>query len=105
LNTHQRVLAVSDKGVQEGEEGEAEKGRVGMHEREPRVNEGGTTRELGSRGVCSLVPRPIFRQYNGATGEKYGLVLIVYGRVGCDRKFNSKTCRKTIVHFNENTDK
>jgi len=33
------------------------------------------------------------------------LVLIVYGRVGCDRKFNSKTCRKTIVNFNENTDK
>jgi len=38
-------------------------------------------------------------------GEKYGLVLIVYGRVGCDRKFNGETCRKTIVKFNENTDK
>jgi len=39
-------------------------------------------------------------------GEKYSLVLIVYGRVGCDRKFNSKTYRKTIiVKFNENTDK
>ena len=37
--------------------------------------------------------------------EKYDLVLIVYGRVSCDRKFNSKTFRKTIVKFNENTDK
>jgi len=35
--------------------------------------------------------------------KKYDLVLIVYGHVGCDRKFNSKTCRKTIVNFNENT--
>ena len=34
---------------------------------------------------------------NIMAGEKYGLVLIVYGRVGCDCKFNSKTCRKTIV--------
>ena len=42
---------------------------------------------------------------NITTGEKYCLVLIVYGRVGCDRKFNSKTCRKTIVKFNENKDK
>jgi len=32
-------------------------------------------------------------------GEKYGLVLIVYGHVGYDRKFNSKTCHKTIVNF------
>jgi len=38
-------------------------------------------------------------------GEKYGLVLIVYGHVGCDRKFNDRTYRKTIVKFNENMDK
>ena len=42
---------------------------------------------------------------NITEGEKYGLVLIVYGRVCCDCKFNSKICRKTIVKFNENTDK
>ena len=34
---------------------------------------------------------------NITAGEKYSLVLIVYGRVSCDRKFNSKTCRKTII--------
>jgi len=36
---------------------------------------------------------------NIMAGEKYGLVSIVYGRVGCDRKFNSKKCCKTIVKF------
>ena len=52
----------------------------------------------------SLVPRPIFPNING--GRKNNVqVLIVYGRVGCDRKFNSKTFRKTVVKFNENTDK
>ena len=42
---------------------------------------------------------------NITEGKKYGLVLIVYGRVGCNRKFNSKTYRKTIVKYNEITDK
>ena len=53
--------------------------------------------------MCSLVPRPIFA--NITAGEKYSLVLIVYGCVSCDCKFNSKTCSKTIVKFNENKDK
>ena len=59
---------------------------------------------ITSQEVLASSPGRFFA--NITAGEKYGLVLIVYGRVGCDCKFNSKTCRKTIiVKFNENTDK
>ena len=57
---------------------------------------------LKMSGLIALSPGRFFA--NITAGEKYGLVLIVYGRAGCDRKFNSKTYRKTIVKFNENTD-
>ena len=44
---------MSDEGAEEGEEGSGREREVGMHEREPWVSEGGTRRELGSRGVCA----------------------------------------------------
>jgi len=53
----------------------------------------------------ALSPGQFFANIMAQRAKKYGLVLIVYGRVGFDRKFNSKTCRKTIVKFNEDTDK
>ena len=45
-------LWVNEGGDEGGEERKAEKGRVGLHEREPRVGKG-QRRELGSKCVCA----------------------------------------------------
>jgi len=61
---------------------------------------------LGCIAEASIASSPGRFFANITVGEKYGLVLIVCGHVGCDRKFiNSKTCHKVIVKFNENADK
>ena len=54
----------------------------------PRLGTNLARKCLAKGDRTSLIPRPIFCLYNGAAGKKYDLVLIVYGHVGCDHKFN-----------------